>query len=69
MESETLVDEVSRSIFVSRLLLWYQGDFGGLRGIRRLLEDTLKIDTKGKRIRFRDYNWEEQLQNWGEHVQ
>ena len=68
MESETVADDANGEIFVSRLLLWYLGDFGGFRGIRRLLKDVLKIDAKGMRIRFREYNWEEQLQNWEERV-
>ena len=67
MESETVADDANREIFVSRLLLWYLGDFGGFRGIRRLLRAVLKLDARGIRIRFQEYSWEEHLQNWREH--
>ena len=66
MESETIVDEVRGEVRVSRLLLWFLGDFGGFRGIRRLLKEALGLETKGRKIRFRAYDWTEDLANWRE---
>lgn len=61
LESETKVSAEKKEIHVSRLMLWYLGDFGGRRGIRRLLQEKLHLETRGWRIVFSDYNWDEQL--------
>lgn len=68
MESETVVDRAAGAVYVSRLLLWFLGDFGGFRGIRRLLKEVLGLDARAMKVRFREYSWEEALQNWAESV-
>ncbi len=64
LEAETIVSEEKGEVYVSRLLRWYLGDFGGYSGIRQLLRNKLGIDSRGLRIRFREYNWDEKLDNW-----
>jgi hypothetical protein len=66
--SEALLRKVKMKedgdIRVTRLMLWFLGDFGGFRRIRKLLEEKLGVDTRGKRIKFRDYDWTERLYNF-----
>lgn len=66
LESETEVDKSKKEIRISKLFIWFQGDFGGPKGIRKILTDKLKVDTKGFKMKYRDYSWEEQLSNYSE---
>ncbi len=64
LESETEVDNTQKEIQISKLFKWYQGDFGGKRGIRKIIQDKFKIDAKGYSWKYKDYSWEEQLSNY-----
>ncbi|MEL6989890.1 MAG: DUF547 domain-containing protein [Bacteroidota bacterium] len=64
LEGETEVKEASKEIWISRLFLWYLGDFGGKSGVRRILEEKLNISTSGYSIHHSEYNWEEDLSNF-----
>ena len=66
LEGETEVDEQQKEIRISRLMKWYHGDFGGNSGIRKMLEEKLKLTTKGFRLVYKDYSWEEDLENFVE---
>jgi hypothetical protein len=58
LESETRYDAATHTAHVSRLLLWYLGDFGGTPGIRRLLEHHERVPVGTRpRIRFGPYDW------------
>lgn len=64
LESETIVWETKKEIATSRLLWWYRGDFGGLAGIRRLLETTLGLIKPGYALSFSAYDWTEHINNF-----
>ncbi|WP_020537144.1 DUF547 domain-containing protein [Lewinella cohaerens] len=64
LESETDIFPDKQEIHFSRLGYWYLGDFGGRRGIRKIVEHYLKVNTGGYRIVFKDYNWDEDLNNF-----
>ncbi|RMF01059.1 MAG: DUF547 domain-containing protein [Bacteroidetes bacterium] len=64
LEQGTRLDEATRTVHFTRLGLWYLGDFGGKAGIRRLLGRYLKLAAGNWRIRFQDYNWDENLANF-----
>jgi len=56
LRSETVVED--GTAHVSRLFLWYRGDFGGRRGIRRILREYGVVGPDAvSRIRYRDYDW------------
>lgn len=58
LETETRYDAATGTAHVSRLLLWYLGDFGGQAGIRKLLtEQGLVPPGSRPRIRFNAYDW------------
>ncbi|MCB0638708.1 MAG: DUF547 domain-containing protein [Lewinella sp.] len=61
LESETIVDADTRTIHLTRLARWYLGDFGGFRGLRHILHHQLGLGTRGYRLRFREYDWTEEL--------
>jgi hypothetical protein len=66
LESETEELPNQKEIHITRLFLWYQGDFGGKKGIRRILQEKLQLDTRGKKLVYAPYNWEEELDNFSE---
>ena len=67
LESETVVVPEKKEIHISRLFQWFIGDFGGRRGIRRILKEKLDLEKAGMKLVFTDYNWEEALDNFAEH--
>ncbi len=64
LENETQVNESAKVIHISRLFLWYLGDFGSKRGIRKILKDKFDLNSKGFKIVFSSYSWEEKLDNF-----
>jgi hypothetical protein len=64
LESETVIDLKKNKIFVSKLFLWFLGDFGGFKGIKKIIEDRLYVETRGKKIKFLPYSWEDDLLNF-----
>jgi hypothetical protein len=66
IESATEVLREQKEVRISRLFLWYLGDFGGYRGIRRLLQEKIGLDTRGLRLRPAHYDWTERLDNFVE---
>jgi hypothetical protein len=57
-------DSASRTLRLSRILRWYQGDFGGRRGVLELTkkcthDDELRsaLETGSARIKFMRYDW------------
>jgi hypothetical protein len=49
---------------LSRLFLWYRGDFGGKKGTRRIIRQYLDRDIGGLKQRFKAYDWTEELDNF-----
>lgn len=64
LNSETQVDHASKEIHVTQLFRWFAADFGGKSGILELLSEQLDIDTKGYRLVYKRYDWDEQLGNF-----
>lgn len=64
LETETDILADSKEIHITRLFQWFKGDFGGTRGIRKILEEKLKISTKGYKLVYKPYSWEESLDNY-----
>lgn len=64
LEGETTIDLEDQKLKTSMILKWYIGDFGGLRGIKKMLSRVLKKDFSKFTIGFKPYNWEEDLNNY-----
>lgn len=64
LDGETTVVEDKKEIHISRLFQWFNGDFGGSRGIRKILKEKLNLETKGYQLVYTTYSWEEELDNY-----
>ena len=52
-------------IYTTRLFLWFLGDFGGKRGVRKLLNKSLPVKQNNTyKLSFNSYNWDELLNNF-----
>ena len=52
------------SIEVSKLFLWYKGDFGSKSSIVKLIEQNTGKDLKNKQISYSSYLWDIDLDNY-----
>lgn len=66
LESETKINHEKREVQITRLFLWFHNDFGGKKGIRKILKDYLQKDLKGYKLRFDHYSWDIHLDNYSE---
>lgn len=66
LETETDIDYDKKEIRISRLLQWYLADFGGTKGIRKMLDEKLELNTKGYQLSYKTYSWKEDLDNFAE---
>lgn len=64
IETDTLVDDAKKTLFVSRLFFWYNGDFGGNVAIRALHSHHKNKDLRNYKIEFRKYDFTEYLDNF-----
>jgi len=64
LEGETDIFEDKKEVHVTRLFQWFAGDFGGKSGIRKILKAQLDFDSVGFKIVFKEYSWEEELDNY-----
>jgi len=66
LQNETKIEIESRLIYTTRLMEWFSADFGGKKGRIKILSKYLEQDLRGFQIRFRDYDWSNQLMNFGQ---
>lgn len=66
LESETDIDETTKTVHTSALLNWFAADFGGKKGALEKIGHALKQDLSGYQLKFKKYNWEKQLANFSE---
>lgn len=64
LESETTINADAKTLEVSRLFLWFTGDFGGRRGTRKIISKYLQVDTEGYKLIYKEYDWTENLDNF-----
>ncbi len=66
LEGETDILEEKKEIHVTQLFKWFLADFGGKSGIREILNEHLRIESKGYELIFKPYSWEEDLENYSD---
>jgi hypothetical protein len=66
LSGDTEIDDVKKVVRVSKIMSWFIADFGGKQGIRKLIKKVLQKDVNSYRIKFKPYNWNEALHNFGE---
>ncbi len=62
--SETSIDHERKKIEVTTLFKWFLGDFGGKKGILRIISKYLNQPTIGYSLIYKPYSWAENLSNW-----
>lgn len=61
LEVETIVDQNSKTITISKLFLWYKGDFGGERGAKKITSKYLNQDFSDYKVKYSEYDFTEDL--------
>lgn len=64
LHAETEICAEKREVWVSRLFLWFRGDFARAGGVRRLIREKLEREELQGRIRYRTYDRREDLNNF-----
>lgn len=66
LEVDTEIKEGEKEVHVTTLMKWFLNDFGGKKGIRKILSQRLNKDLTNYKIVFKPYSWEEELGNYDE---
>ena len=66
LNSETEIDSLNKVVKVTKIMNWFKSDFGGKKGIRRIVKEFLQKDIDGYKIKYKPYNWDELLHNFSE---
>ena len=64
LTSETVIDDHTKTVTISRLMQWFKADFRGTKGINGILSKYLKIDIGHYNINYNKYNWADRLNNF-----
>lgn len=64
LEQDVRVDKGRKKVHVTKLMFWFLGDFGGFSGIRNLMKEKGFIDSTQYKIRFNEYDWGIDLNNY-----
>jgi Protein of unknown function, DUF547 len=66
LNSETEIDTLNKVATVTKIMDWFAGDFGGKKGIRRIIKKFLNKDISRYKIKYFPYNWDVALHNFTE---
>ena len=66
LEGESDFDEVKKEVYTTALFKWYSADFGGGKGIKEIYRKQMNKDISDYSIKFKEYSWEEKLDNFVE---
>ena len=58
------MDDTKRVIYLNRIMQWFKGDFGGEKGIKRIISKYIGVDAATYRIKFKEYDWSEDLKKF-----
>ncbi len=66
LEGDTEIMESEKEVHITTLMKWFLKDFGGRKGIRKMLKQYLEKDFAEYKLVFKSYSWEEDLDNYDE---
>jgi hypothetical protein len=66
LQAETQVDAAHKTLAVTALFQWFRADFGGKRGVRRIVGEALGQDFAHYKIVYQPYDWSAQLHHFAE---
>jgi len=61
------INQYKKTIETSKIFSWFRADFGGKKGIKKLIGKYKKQDLSGFNLIFKPYNWELMLENYKEY--
>jgi hypothetical protein len=64
LEGESDFNDESKVIYTTALFKWFYYDFGGSKGIRRIIAEQLNKDVTDYTIKYKKYSWEDDLANF-----
>jgi len=64
LSENTIYNEAENTITTTPLCSWFRGDFGGRKGIKKLLHDKGLIPSTDVQLLFSDYDWSLYLNNF-----
>jgi hypothetical protein len=59
-------EPTQNTLYVSSLMNWFRGDFGGINGIKAFLKQYNVLPDASAKIKFNPYNWTVQLEHYAE---
>ena len=62
--SETVIDDATKEVMLSKILDWFRGDFGGKGGIRNIIGGVFEKNIGNYSIKFKAYDWSAKLNNF-----
>lgn len=66
LENNISYDTQKKELIVSRLFLFYKGDFGGIKGMLQLFNEFGYIIPKNSSVRYAPYDWTLKMDNYKE---
>ncbi|MTI30478.1 DUF547 domain-containing protein, partial [Xanthovirga aplysinae] len=66
IEGDTEIIDHKKEVHISKLFKWFLKDFGGTKGVRKIINQQLGKDFSAYKLIYKDYSWEEQLDNYAE---
>jgi len=66
IEGDSEIKEKQKEVHVTSLFSWFRNDFGGTQGVKRIISKHLDKDLTDYKLVYKDYSWEEQLDNYDE---
>lgn len=64
LSTETEIDSIKKVVNVTQLMRWFIADFGGKKGVRSILAKYLTKDFAGYSIKYKKYDWSQELKNY-----
>ncbi len=64
LEGESIFDDEKKVVHTTALFKWFSADFGGTDGIREIFKKQLDKNISDYKIKYKEYSWEEQLDNF-----
>jgi hypothetical protein len=66
LNSETEFDDIKKQVRVTKIMSWFIADFGGKKGIRKIIKEKLQNDVEGYSVKFKPYDWAAELAKFEE---
>lgn len=61
LSQETVVNEDTKALEVTKIMSWFRADFGGKNGIRKIVGKVFERNFQDYKISYQDYDWTAKL--------